>query len=114
MEEELHQASVYNRSLIEASVDRWLPSARKGRLPTLIKRLRTSPGEAFRTDRADFSDYFTEPDKARAGYQQVFAKGFVTIIAGAAPSRWSRHRSLYTPASTAMRRVKCWGVCRGA
>jgi PAS domain S-box-containing protein len=26
----------------------------------------------------DFSNYFTEPDKARAGYQQVFAKGFVT------------------------------------
>ena len=25
-----------------------------------------------------FSDYFTEPDKAREGYQQVFAKGFVT------------------------------------
>ncbi|HWQ18438.1 MAG TPA: ATP-binding protein, partial [Methanotrichaceae archaeon] len=26
----------------------------------------------------DFSDYFTEPDKARAGYQQVFKEGFVT------------------------------------
>ena len=26
----------------------------------------------------DFSDYFTEPDKARAGYQQVFAQGSVT------------------------------------
>ncbi len=26
----------------------------------------------------DFSDYFTEPEKARDGYQQVFAKGFVT------------------------------------
>ena len=25
----------------------------------------------------DFSDYFTEPDKARAGYQQVFREGFV-------------------------------------
>jgi PAS domain S-box-containing protein len=25
----------------------------------------------------DFSDYFTEPEKAREGYQQVFAKGFV-------------------------------------
>src|SRR5260221_286603 len=25
----------------------------------------------------DFSDYFTEPDKARDGYQQIFAKGFV-------------------------------------
>jgi hypothetical protein len=27
---------------------------------------------------ADFSDYFTEPGQARAGYQQVFAKGSVT------------------------------------
>ena len=26
----------------------------------------------------DFSDYFTEPEKARAGYQQVFAQGSVT------------------------------------
>jgi PAS domain S-box-containing protein len=26
----------------------------------------------------DFSEYFTEPEKAREGYQQVFAKGFVT------------------------------------
>src|SRR6185312_14928406 len=26
----------------------------------------------------DFSDYFTEPDKARAGYREVFDKGFVT------------------------------------
>jgi len=26
----------------------------------------------------DFSDYFTEPDKAREGYEQVFSKGFVT------------------------------------
>src|SRR5438132_160305 len=27
---------------------------------------------------SDFSNYFTEPEKAREGYQQVFAKGFVT------------------------------------
>jgi PAS domain S-box-containing protein len=27
---------------------------------------------------SDFSDYFTEPDKAREGYQRVFATGFVT------------------------------------
>src|ERR1019366_3616805 len=26
----------------------------------------------------DFSEYFTEPERAREGYQQVFAKGFVT------------------------------------
>jgi len=26
----------------------------------------------------DFSNYFTEPEKAREGYQQVFAQGFVT------------------------------------
>jgi PAS domain S-box-containing protein len=25
----------------------------------------------------DFSDYFTEPEKARAGYEQVFSEGFV-------------------------------------
>src|SRR5260221_2508614 len=26
---------------------------------------------------SDFSDYFTEPEKAREGYKQVFAQGFV-------------------------------------
>ena len=26
----------------------------------------------------EFSNYFTEPQKAREGYQQVFARGFVT------------------------------------
>jgi len=26
---------------------------------------------------SDFSDYFTEPDKAREGYKQVFTQGFV-------------------------------------
>jgi PAS domain S-box-containing protein len=26
----------------------------------------------------DFSDYFTEPEKARDGYQAVFSKGYVT------------------------------------
>jgi hypothetical protein len=26
----------------------------------------------------DFSDYFTEPDRAREGYRHVFAQGFVT------------------------------------
>ena len=26
----------------------------------------------------DFSDYFTEPQKARSGYREVFEKGFVT------------------------------------
>ena len=29
----------------------------------------------------DFSNYFTEPEKAREGYQQVFAKGSVTDYA---------------------------------
>jgi len=27
---------------------------------------------------SDFADYFTDPDKARVGYQQVFSQGFVT------------------------------------
>jgi signal transduction histidine kinase len=27
---------------------------------------------------SDFSNYFTDPDKARLGYQQVFDQGFVT------------------------------------
>ena len=43
--------------------------------PTSIKATGLSREKLIGTD---FADCFTDPDKARAGYQQVFAKGMVT------------------------------------
>ncbi|HEY3419280.1 MAG TPA: PAS domain S-box protein, partial [Methanomassiliicoccales archaeon] len=39
----------------------------------------------------DFSNYFTEPEKAREGYQQVFAKGYVTDYPLTIRHREGRH-----------------------
>ncbi|MFA6971002.1 MAG: PAS domain S-box protein [Gallionella sp.] len=79
MEQALHQASVYNRSLIEASQDPLVTISAEGKITDVNRATEKATGRsrAELTD-TDFSDYFTEPDKARAGYRQVFANGFVT------------------------------------
>jgi PAS domain S-box-containing protein len=73
------QASRYARSLIEASLDPLVTISAKGKITDVnegsVKVTGMSREKLIGTD---FSDYFTEPDKAREGYQQVFAKGFVT------------------------------------
>jgi PAS domain S-box-containing protein len=69
----------YARSLIEASLDPLFTISPAGKITDMNNASVTI------TDRSreksigtDFFDYFTEPDKAREGYQQVFARGFVT------------------------------------
>ncbi|HET7153227.1 MAG TPA: PAS domain-containing protein, partial [Candidatus Kapabacteria bacterium] len=73
------QASQYARSLIEASLDPLVTISPEGKITDVnegsIKVTGISREKLIGTD---FSDYFTEPEKAREGYQQVFAKGFVT------------------------------------
>src|SRR3990167_7545807 len=73
------QASQYARSLIEASLDPLVTISPEGKITDVnegsIKVTGVPREELIGTD---FSNYFTEPEKARAGYQQVFAKGFVT------------------------------------
>jgi PAS domain S-box-containing protein len=77
--EELRQANVYNRSLIEASPDPLVTISAEGKITDANRATEKvtgrDRGELIGTD---FSDYFTEPDKARAGYRQVFAQGYVT------------------------------------
>jgi PAS domain S-box-containing protein len=73
------QASQYSRSLIEASVDPLVTISPEGKI-TDVNEATIKVTGVSREDLvgADFSNYFTEPDKAREGYQQVFAKGSVT------------------------------------
>jgi PAS domain S-box-containing protein len=73
------QASGYARSLIEASLDPLVTISPEGKITDVneatIKVTGMAKGKLIGTD---FSNYFTEPDKAREGYRQVFEKGFVT------------------------------------
>ncbi len=73
------QASQYARSLIESSLDPLVTISADGKITDVneatVKVTGVSSEQLIGTD---FSNYFTEPEKAREGYQQVFAKGFVT------------------------------------
>jgi PAS domain S-box-containing protein len=73
------QASQYARSLVEAILDPLVTSSPEGKITDVneatIKVTGVAREELVGTD---FSNYFTEPEKAREGYQQVFAKGSVT------------------------------------
>ena len=72
------QASQYARSLIEASLDPLITISPKGKITDVNKATETVTG--FPRERligSDFSDYFTEPEKARAGYQKVISQEFV-------------------------------------
>jgi PAS domain S-box-containing protein len=78
MEEELRAASLYTRSLIEASLDPLVTISPEGKITDVNKATELVTG--FSRDHligSDFSDYFTEPQKAREGYQEVISRGFV-------------------------------------
>jgi PAS domain S-box-containing protein len=73
------QASQYARSLIEASLDPLVTISPQGKITDVNEgSIKVTGVPRERLVGTDFSDYFTEPDKAREGYQQVFARGFVT------------------------------------
>lgn len=73
------QSSQYTRSLIEASLDPLVTISPDGKVTDVneatVKITGVSRENLIGTD---FSDYFTEPEKAREGYQLVFSKGTVT------------------------------------
>ena len=67
------------RRLLEASLDPLVMISPDGYITDVNEATVKSAGVARETlIGSDFSEYFTEPDKARAGYQEVFAKGLVT------------------------------------
>lgn len=79
MAEELQRtSSAYARSLIEASLDPLVMISSEGKITDVNNASVQATGvPREQLLAADFSDYFTEPDKARDGYQQVFSEGFV-------------------------------------
>lgn len=78
MEETLRQANAYNRSLLEASLDPVVTIGADGKIMDVNTATELATGYARQNlIGADFSDYFTEPERARAGYRQVFRDGLV-------------------------------------
>ena len=87
-QEEQRQASQYARSLIEASLDPLVTISADGKVTDVNEatiKVTGIPREQLIG--TDFSTYFTEPSKAREGYQQVFAKGSVTDLSPHYPSQ---------------------------
>lgn len=73
-----NQAARYARSLIEASLDPLVTISVEGKIMDMNQATADITGLTRKqiTD-SDFFDYFTEPQKARAVYKEVFAKGSV-------------------------------------
>jgi len=78
METITKRESRYARSLIEASLDPLFTISPEGKI-TDINNASITITEVTRENLigTDFFEYFTEPDKAREIYKQVFAQGFV-------------------------------------
>jgi len=78
VEDRLHNALLYTRSLIEASIDPFFTINPDGRISDVNTATEIITGY-LREDLigTDFSDYFTESEKAKAVYTQVFNTGSV-------------------------------------
>ena len=73
------QASQYARSLIEASLDPLVTISAEGKITDVNEGSIKATGVAReKLIGTDFSNYFAEPDLARKGYQEAFARGSVT------------------------------------
>jgi PAS domain S-box-containing protein len=76
---ELNFANLYNRSLIEASLDPLVTINPGGKISDVnAATVRVTGYSREELIGTDFSRYFTEPKKARAGYEKVFRDGAVT------------------------------------
>jgi len=74
----LRAASLYTRSLIEASLDPLVTISPQGKITDVNEATERATGvPRDRLIGTDFADYFTEPAKARQGYQHVIAEGLV-------------------------------------
>jgi len=75
---ELQDLNAYNRSLIEASLDPLVTIDDEGKISDVNSATEKVTGY-LRQELigSDFSDYFTETEKARDGYRRVFKEGLV-------------------------------------
>ncbi len=76
--EKEHAAALYARNLIETSLDPLVTISKDGTITDVNRATEFVTG--FSSDQligSDFSDYFTEPEKAKEGYNLVFIQGFV-------------------------------------
>ena len=79
MDTKITHESQYARSLIEASLDPLVTINTEGKIMDMNEALVKITGITRENlTGTDFFDYFTEPQKARKVYQQVFAKGSMT------------------------------------
>jgi PAS domain S-box-containing protein len=77
-DEALRLSNIYNRSLIEASLDPLVTIGPDGAVTDVNMATEKVTGYSrVELLGSDFSVYFTEPEKAREGYQRVFKEGFV-------------------------------------
>jgi PAS domain S-box-containing protein len=73
------QAARYARSLIEASLDPLVTISPDGKVTDVNEAtVKVTGVPREKLVGTDFANYFTEPEKAREGYQRVFSQGFVT------------------------------------
>jgi PAS domain S-box-containing protein len=76
--DEQQAAARYARSLIEASLDPLVTISALGKITDVNAATEKATGRGRRElIGTDFSDYFTEPERARASYLEVFEKGLV-------------------------------------
>ena len=76
--EDLRLAHLYTRSLIEASLDPLVTIDQEGKISDVNSATENATG--FSRDHligTDFSDYFTDPEKANIGHQKVFIDGYI-------------------------------------
>ncbi len=98
--EALGKANAYNRSLIEASLDPLVTIGPDGKITDVNTATELVTGcERAALIGTDFSDYFTDPEKARAGYQRVFREGLVRDYPLVLRHRDGRTRSVLYNAS---------------
>ncbi|MDP3970176.1 MAG: PAS domain S-box protein [bacterium] len=72
------QASEYARSLIEASLDPLITISTEGKVMDVNEAtVKVTGVSRKKIIGSDFFDYFTDPEEARLGYQQVFKEGVV-------------------------------------
>lgn len=71
----LELSSLYARNHIEASLDPLVTISREGKITDVNKAEDVTGCSREELVGSDFSNYFTDPEKARTGYEHVFTEG---------------------------------------